>query len=74
MIIDFLKQEKRTITLFLLVMIIGYVSSLILIGGPLTYSAPIGSLIGFLLFELWNYSRFKKEWQSNKYSNTFRGN
>lgn len=48
---DFLKQEKWTITLFLLAMTIGYVSSVILIGGPVTYSAPIGSLIGFLLFE-----------------------
>ncbi|MDN3451076.1 hypothetical protein QMA09_12830 [Planococcus sp. APC 3906] len=69
---DFLKQEKWMISLFLLAMTIGYVSSVILIGGPVTYSAPIGSLTWFLLFESWNYRRFKKEWKSKKYSDTFR--
>ena len=70
---EFLKQEKWNILLFLFAMIVGYVSSAVFIGGPVTYSAPGGALIGFLVFELWNYTRFKKEWQSNKYSNTFKG-
>jgi hypothetical protein len=63
---EFLKQEKWNIGLFLSAMIIGYISSVILIGGPVTYSAPIGALTGFLVFQSWNYRQFKKEWKSKK--------
>lgn len=57
----FLKQEKWLIILFSLSSILGYVSSVIFLGGPVTYSGPIGALTGFLIYELWNYKNFKKE-------------
>lgn len=58
----FLKQEKWMIFMFTLASIAGYVSSVILIGGPVTYSSPIGAWTGFLIFQIWNYRSFKKDW------------
>lgn len=69
---EFLNQEKWNILLFLFVMIVGYVSSVILIGGPVTYSAPAGILIGFLILEFWKYRNFKKEWEIKRQSSTWR--
>lgn len=59
----FINQEKSNIILFLLTMLVGYVLSVILIGGPVTYSAPGGALIGFIVLEAWKYRQFKKEWK-----------
>lgn len=69
---EFLKSEKWNILLFLVVMIVGYVSSLIFIDGPVTYSAPAGVLIGFLILESWKYRNFKKEWEIKRQSSTLR--
>ncbi|UJF28431.1 hypothetical protein [Planococcus sp. 107-1] len=62
----FINQERTNIILFLLTMLVGYASSVILIGGPVTYSAPGGALIGFFVLEVWKYRQFKKEWQIEK--------
>lgn len=39
----FMNQEKRSFFLFIPVMANGYISSVIIIGGPVTYAAPIGA-------------------------------
>lgn len=62
----FINQEKRSSFLFIVVMAIGYISSVIIIGGPVTYSAPIGAAIGFILLKLGSYGRFKKEWKNRR--------
>lgn len=58
--------------LFSLSSIWGYVSSVIFIGEPVTYSGPIGALTGFLIYELWNYKSFKKEWKFEKKMQSYR--
>lgn len=60
---SFLKQEKWEIVLFVIVMSAGYISSVILIGGPVTYSGPAGCVTAFFLYQAWKYKRFKKEWK-----------
>lgn len=69
---SFLRQEKWEILLFVVAMAAGYISSVILIGGPVTYSGPAGCVTGFLLYQAWKYRRFKKEWklkEQPKFSN-----
>ncbi|CEG22814.1 hypothetical protein BN1080_01749 [Planococcus massiliensis] len=68
----FLKQEKSNIILFLITMLAGYLLSVILIGGPVTYSAPGGALLGFFFLECWRYKQFKKEWKIDINSIEFR--
>lgn len=58
---EYLIHEKWDIIIFILVYAIGFISSCIFIGGPVTYSAPIGVLIGYLLNHRWKYKRFKSE-------------
>ncbi|GEM_PF-4461644 len=61
---EYLLHEKWDIIIFIFVYVTGYVSSVIFIGGPATYSGPIGVLIGFLLVQRWKY---KKYYKSKKY-------
>ncbi|MFJ5763866.1 hypothetical protein ACIP9C_00800 [Lysinibacillus sp. NPDC093210] len=59
-------KYKWSIIIFSILYAASFILSFILIRGPVTYSGPLGTFIGFCLLQVWQYHRFKKRQQNNR--------
>lgn len=64
----FLKKKKIDLIIFAFVMILGWISSYILINGPASWGGPVGVIIAYLIRFFWEYRKFKRD---TKESNEF---
>ena len=64
----FLKKSKKDLIIFAFVMILGWISSYILINGPVSWGDPVGVIIAYLIRFFWEYREFKRD---TKESNEF---
>lgn len=56
----FLHEEKRSLIFFIVIFISGLISTFLFIGGPVTYSGPLGILMGYSFIQIWKYKKYKK--------------
>ncbi|OBW48531.1 hypothetical protein A9985_17365 [Bacillus safensis] len=64
--IQYLKKGKWGIVFFLIGYIVLFISSYLLIGGPVTVEGPICIFLGFCIVQFLKYRAFKKDEENKK--------